>query len=34
MVHISGFIVIPCDYQRYICRPIVIVFQLLLLHLS
>jgi len=32
--HIGGFIVVPCDYQRYICRPIIIDFKLLIFHVS
>jgi len=28
--HISGFIVIPCDYHRFICRPIIIFLTALL----
>jgi len=31
---ICVFIFIPCDYQRYICCPIIIVFKLLLFYVS
>jgi len=33
-IHINGFNVKPCDYQRYIYRHITIVFKLLLFHVS
>jgi len=33
-VYISGFIVLPCDYQRYVCHPIIIVFKQLLFHVT
>jgi len=32
--HISRFIFIPCDYQRYMYLHIIIVFKLLLFHVS